>query len=567
MVDIPTDRADDPIRLPRTLLLSERFGQLLGHLFDYANRPKTTHTEADLLAVLSLPNQGDQEAMLAVYRRLMAYIESGRNNVWHWYIANLIQPLRLANLPAARLVGNPPWVVYNAMAEDRQDTFRDRAGERNLWAGRHLATQNDLAATFVATCVDYYLRTGGKFGFVLPYAALRARHWAPFRTGEWSLPPDAGRIRALADLSQDAWDLFAVKAPPFPQANSAVVFGVRLDTSDATAQVRAKPLAGVLSAVNDETVNTTMPWDAVEPRLRWNRRREWPIAPSPAYADQFRNGATLFPQSLVVFEQPKSSARGVVYFRTNPAKGSWKGTERDGQVEERFVKPALFSRLLLPFGTAGHSQVIAPFSDDGAEVLREFPQGNNVQRFNLYWSSANSDYIRIKRPKSPDSLADRVDLFGSLSAQLRNAGSLKTVYNASGSNLTAAVVSSDVVTSHTLYWFSSDGLDVNHYLAAIFNAGCLGEFFKAACRASDRGFMLLPVQNLPIPAYDDRNEHHANLAAQSQLAHERVAALVAERPASGRRISRNDVLRDGAMQPILASIDASARAILPDYCS
>ncbi len=79
--------------------------------------------------------------------------------------------------------------------------------------------------------------------------------------------------------------------------------------------------------------------------------------------------------------------------------------------------------------------------------------------------------------------------------------------------------------------------------------------------------MLLPVQNLPIPQFDPRNKHHANLAAQSELAHRRVAALVSERQAAERRITRNDVLNDEAMQPILASIDESVRAILPDYCS
>ncbi len=565
MVEIPTDEPDNPIHLPRTLLLSDDFTPKLSHVFDYAKGPEIPGAEDSLKDALGLPSPADGEAMLALYRRLREYIAAGKNNVWHWYIANQIQPLRLANMPATRLVGNPPWVVYNAMADERQDAFRQHAGDRNLWAGRHLATQNDLAATFVATCVDFYLKPGGKFGFVLPYAALRARHWAPFRTGEWSLPPDAGRNPTLADLSKDAWDIFAVNAPPFPQANSSVVFGSRPRVVHRN--TKPKALSGILAVTNDDPVNTKMAWDEVKPRLQWNRRREWPIAPSPAYADQFRNGATLFPQSLVVFEQPKSSARGVVYFRTNSAKGSWKGTERDGQVEERFVKPALFSRLLLPFGTAGYSRVIAPFSDDGTEVLREFPQGSSVQRFNLYWSSANSDYIRIKSPKSPVSLADRVDLFGNLSAQLRSAGSLKTVYNASGSNLTAAVVSSDVVTSHNTYWAMGRNAPSNHYLAAIFNATCLGEFFKEACRASDRDFMLLPVQNLPIPAYNRRNEHHRNLAAQSRLAHKRVAALVAERQAAGRRINRNDVLRDGAMQPILASIDGSVRAILSDYCS
>ena len=111
---------------------------------------------------------------------------------------------------------------------------------------------------------------------------------------------------------------------------------------------------------------------------------------------------------------------------------------------------------------------------------------------------------------------------------------------------------------------------VSHYLAAVFNAGCLDQFFNEACRASDRDFMQLPVQRLPIPAFDSSNEYHANLAAQSQLAHQRVAVLVSERQAQGarvRKINRNDVLADQAMQPILTSIDTSVRVILPDYCS
>ena len=67
-----------------------------------------------------------------------------------------------------------------------------------------------------------------------------------------------------------------------------------------------------------EPVNTRMPWEEVKTRLQWQRRREYPVAPSPAYADA-RNGAT--PSSLVVFERPQSSALGTVYFQTNQGKG------------------------------------------------------------------------------------------------------------------------------------------------------------------------------------------------------------------------------------------------------
>ena len=75
------------------------------------------------------------------------------------------------------------------------------------------------------------------------------------------------------------------------------------------------------------------------------------------------------------------------------------------------------------------------------------------------------------------------------------------------------------------------------------------------------------MENLPIPAYDPDDKHHANLARQSRRARERVAALIAERREMRLRIARDDVLRDPAMQPILAAIDKSARAILPDYCA
>jgi hypothetical protein len=496
------------------------------------------------------------------------YIEEGRDHVWRWYISNLIQPLRLSQNPMTRLVGNPPWVVYNAMNGERQDAFREQAQVRKVWAGANLATQNDLAATFVATCVDYYLQPGGKFGFVLPYAALRARHWEPFRSGQWSLPETAGRRPTLVDLGKAAWDLTAVNAPPFPQANSSVIFGDRLSTEDRRREVSPKPLADSLAISNDESINPRMPWSEVQSRLKRAYREKRQTATNEAYSDAFRNGATLFPQPLVVFEKAKSLGLGKVYFRTNSGKGAWNGLERDGRVEERFVRPALFSRLLLPFGITALSNVIAPFSEDGRSLDRSLPQGEGAAEFRQYWDLADRDWRKSSGPRPPHSLLDQVDYQGKLSAQLANeVGKCKVVYRKSGQWLSSAVVESRLIADGTLYWYSSPQGEELHYLAAVFNAPCLADFFSNAGRLSDRDFHTGPVRNLPIPAYDPGNADHANLAAQSELAHEQVAALVAERQAGGRKITRNDVLRDQAMQPILARIDESARAILPDYCS
>ena len=562
-VTIPTGDNGQSIALPSSLMLSEQFPQLLARIFDHARRPRSSHSEDELRAVLGLPTRADGDIAIALYSRMRDYIESGRDNVWHWYILNLIQPLRLAQLGVTRLVGNPPWVVYNAMAADRQDTFREHAAARGLWAGANLATQNDLAATFVATCVDFYLRIGGKFGFVLPYAALRARHWANFRTGNWSLQQGA-EAGTHVDLSKDSWDFYNVQAPPFPQANSSVVFGAKTPAN------RQRPRYRPLAKIREQTgtgIDPRMAWDDVKPLLTYSYRKQYPVAPSPAYADEFRNGATLFPQPLVVFERPTSSALGVVRFKTNAGKGAWKTKERDGQVEERFVKPALFSRQLLPFGTMGHSYVIAPFSVDGDHLLPLLPTGNDAVRFRLYWDSVDRDWREHSSGRPPVTLLDQVDYQGKLASQIRLTQSVKVVYQRSGTWLQACVIDAKTAADGTLNWFASDNRRELHFLSAIFNAGSLSAFFKDECRLSDRHFQMGPVENLPIPKYNRRKEYHRNLAAQSQLAHARVAALVAERQAAGRRINRNDVLNDAAMQPILASIDESVRAILPDFCS
>lgn len=567
LINIPTDEPDNPLQLPRSLVFSDQFLSRLNQVFDYARRQEYPEIEDDLGAVLNVNTGVEKEALIKFYCRIRRYIEEGRDHVWYWYIANLMQPVRLSQNPVSRLVGNPPWVVYNAMTDERQNAFRQQAQDRKIWAGANLATQNDLAATFVATCVDYYLKPGCKFGFVLPYAALRARQWSPFRSGQWSLPETTGREPTLANLSKDAWDFLNVNDKPFPQANSSVIFGTRLNTGNRQRRAKAVPLGEIQQVSNTERVGVRMSWEEVRPRLVYTRRQESQTAPSKAYADAFRNGATLFPQPLVVFEEAKSRALGKVYFKTNSGKGSWRGRERDGRVEERFVKLALFSRLLVPFGVIGQSHIIAPFTLDGQKLETGLPQGEGATDFRLYWDKADRDWRDFSGPRPPLTLLDQVDYQAKLSSQLGNRlGRHKVVYRKSGAWLESSVIDSSLIADGTLYWYSSAESRELYYLSAVFNALSLADFFNKSGRLSDRDFHTGPVKNLPIPRFNANSKHHANLAAQSGLAHQRVAALVAERQAARRKITRNDVLNDRAMQPILSSIDGSVRAILPDYC-
>ena len=554
VVEVPTG-GDDPIRLPRSLVMSDRFTQMIGKMFDYATAPEDPHIENALLSVLDLNSAFERKTVLREFRRFQKYIRTGRNHVWKWYISNLVQPLRLGMTPMTRLVGNPPWVVYNKISTDRQEKLRSHAQDRSLWASAKLAPHNDLAATFVATCVDEYLgKEGGRFGFVMPYATLKARQWGPFRTGEWS---SASTDRATkVDISSPAWDMTEVKAPPFPHCHSSVVFGTKLNQERGNQS--AVPMNAIL-IVSGNDIQPSMGWSDVKPQLSYSPAIQWPSKASDEYAKRFRQGATLVPQSLVLFdtEHAEKVLHGSIRFTTRKAKSPWSELKRSGRVESRFVLPAVFSKHMVPFRITGHHNLIAPISEDGTYLVSDLPVGHHARDFRNYWDDADIAYKQTRRPLSPATLLERINHQRNLSYRLERLGSPCVVFNAAGSWLSSAVAPARTVIDSTLYWLSSDDENELHYLAAIFNAPALSIFFHEKGRKSDRHFHTGPIQSLPIPAYSPSCGSHKILVAASQRAHIRVNQLT--------RLSRDRVLADAIVNKHLKQIDDVVRELFPDY--
>jgi len=75
------------------------------------------------------------------------------------------------------LIGNPPWLAYRHMPEEMQATFKTMSERRGLWAGRELATHQDLSALFVVRATELYLKAGGRVAMVLPNAAVDREQW------------------------------------------------------------------------------------------------------------------------------------------------------------------------------------------------------------------------------------------------------------------------------------------------------------------------------------------------------------------------------------------------------
>jgi hypothetical protein len=119
-------------------------------------------------------NPTDRAAVELVFARLCDLHDHGRNHIWGYYIRNLARPLSFTRADGRvdGLVGNPPWLAYRHMPERLQAAYRQLASERGLWAGGKNATHQDLSDLFVSRAVEQYLKPGGRFAFVMPFAVL-----------------------------------------------------------------------------------------------------------------------------------------------------------------------------------------------------------------------------------------------------------------------------------------------------------------------------------------------------------------------------------------------------------
>ena len=191
-----------------------------------ANRPAVPHSKASakktkdsippITGILNTRNvpDSDRAAVELVFEKLCRLHDAGRDHVWGYYIRNLARPLSFTR-PDGHvdvLIGNPPWLAYRHMPQVLQERYRALAEPRGLWAGGKVATNQDLSDLFVARAVEQYLKPGGRFSFVMPFAVLSRRQYAGFRSANWA-SQGAGTQAVAFDQAED---YARVKPPLFP---------------------------------------------------------------------------------------------------------------------------------------------------------------------------------------------------------------------------------------------------------------------------------------------------------------------------------------------------------------
>src|SRR5439155_13135725 len=132
-----------------------------------------------------------------LFDELVQLDKANKNGVWARIIKNAFAPLFVGRVDY--VAGNPPWVNWENLPEDyRKESLPlwEKYGLKSVGAGGSAIgkSKHEMAALFLFSAADNYLRAGGRLGFVLTQSLFKNKGAAGFRDlrfGEEYLVPVA----------------------------------------------------------------------------------------------------------------------------------------------------------------------------------------------------------------------------------------------------------------------------------------------------------------------------------------------------------------------------------------
>ncbi len=500
-------------------------------------------------------------------RLMIDLVRKGRDTIWGFILRNAYRPIFLSDRGFDFIVGNPPWLAYRYIQDERyQEQIKNLTFAYGL-LGRNetkLFTQMDTSTIFYEFCWDRYRKPGGTVAFVMPRTILTGtKQHDKFRQLGFT------SIVTLEGVSP----LFGVPACVLIRRAKAIH----------TSEIPTKELSGTLPARN-------LTWEAAKSRFTSFETTYSPpeSAGESSYLSQVKNGATIFPRCFW-FVRPIQNDDGGTTDPNRPfletdtiieefAKVPWKGLRFEGEVEAEFLYATLLTRHLLPFGVRRLDLVVLPIVERSEGLL--LLQAEDAMRrgfpFLSDWlSKVEATWAQHKKESRTETACDYLNWQNKLVLQSPTEGS-HLVYNAGGTHLAACVVDCNsnimkqctlsprgFVVQHETYHFTSDNLAESHYLCAIVNSPCVNAFikpFQPQGLWGERRIERRPFEVLPIPKYDPNKTAHQRLAELSQICHRIVEPIAPKMTGGNIGEQRSEVRR--ILRSQLSEIDELTREIL-----
>lgn len=445
------------------------------------------------------------------FKLMVKLIKGKRNSIWPFILKNTYRPAFLRLEKVDYIVGNPPWLAYRYIKDDAYKArVKELTFKLSLLEKRDvkLFTHMDTSTIFYEYCSEEFLKQGGTIAFVMPKTTIL---------------PAKQHILFQQNGFTEIYDFSGVQ----PLFNVRAVVLVRRGMSALTSNIPLVNYTGLLPQKNMRLK------DAKRYLIQEQDIHSFitETYDSP-YFNRVFQGATIVPRCFWFVQLSEDAYQNykVPHLETTEeaikeSKPRWKGLHFQGRIESDFIFETVLAKGLLPFVVIRREPVVLPIKklkdgilvvdadqliSDGKEYAAEWI--NNVQK---KWDELSSE----KR-----TILERLNYNNTLINQNINAD-LILIYNASGTNLTAALINpmrefnglriNGFIADAKTYYYYPKSLKEGAYLSAMLNSGIVNERIKAYQPQGlygERDIHRRPFEACPIPLFNANDPEHIRLS-------------------------------------------------------
>lgn len=494
-----------------------------------------------------------------LFDRLCELHRASKNSFWGKIFKNNFAPIMIDD-KFDYVVGNPPWISWKSMSK----TYR--TGTLEVWQSYGIFEKNaydkktthddfGMAVTYVA--VDYYLKEGGKLGFLLPASFIKSskgghgfRKFKIVRKGQ-DIPFSVYRLDDFSNIKLFTIPSMAIffekgKQMVYPMDNyhnwdylatKKTVFDSHAKWSDVSRMIdsqvlSANPVSSVdlqsswLTLEDDKLTLSKKVLDMDKERFYHGRKGIEPagakgvyVLKKPVACNPMQNG-----KAVIVNDISRQRRQDILN------KGEHKGV-----VETDLIYPMLGGRNIQRWYVSSNEYILVPHSKEHkygipeTELLQTHPLTYNWLEFyqkELFDSRVQNGKF-FNPNKNPFYRLDNVGEYTYAPYKVlwkEQTGSMSAVVvgNAEESliNYDNSVLGTDkiiMVDSKVLY-LALESVDEAYFVCGIINSPTIRNIIDGYAVETNRGTDVLKY--LAIPKYDDTSQTHKDIARISEQIHD-----------------------------------------------
>jgi type I restriction-modification system DNA methylase subunit len=480
--------------------------------------------------------QNNEQIVENFYRQILELEKQNKNGIWARFLKNAFAPIFAGKFDF--VVGNPPWVRWRFLSNEYREAtlilwknyglFSLKGLDASLGGG-----EKDFSMLFVYASSDYYLKDGGKLGFLITQEVFKSKGagegFRRFQLGEGkylkvlkvhdlaSIQPFEGAVNKTALIILKKGEKTKYPVPYIVWSKKKGIGKIATDklldeviTFLQRKKLMAKPIGKLTGS-----------WQ------QFSEKQKELIRIEGKNSYQARRGAATDPYGVFWLNIKHVLSDGKIIIENLAKLGKRKIQSVEEIIESDLVFPMVRGKDIERWKCTPKIYLLLTQNPNTREP---YPESEMKQKWPRTYSYLIKfkDELLTRGSKAVIRLADRTSFYAMFGIGPYSMSKFKVIWKRMTTDIFSCVVSQfktpfgykTIVVPETVSFFPVDTESEAHYLCAIINSKPVRDFIKSFSSAG-RGFGGTSVmEHVGIPKFDPKNPLHQRLAEISKQCHQ-----------------------------------------------